>query len=190
MTEKDRELNQPDQPEQDRPRRSRAGIAGSVVALGLSHARLAITVVGRVPLVMLHSVQTVAKTGFSSTGERRQDAQAVDPSLETEFHAPQRDFTTSNVQKEFRLNDLTRRLNRDIRPGNTTVRGAASDLMDTVARLHRDYAVVVSNFSEIITGAIENFVQDTDTGVQDERQGTRYQPPQSVKNQRKEQNND
>lgn len=188
----ERELNQLDDQDQDqdRPMRSRAGIMGSVVALGLSHARLAITVVGRVPLVMLHSVQTVAKTGFSSTGERRQDAQSIDPNLESEFHARPQEFSTSNVSKEFRLNDLTRKLNRDMRPDNTTVRGAASDLMDTVARLHRDYAVVVSNFSEVITGAIENFAQDSNTDVSDERQTTKYQPTQIVKNQRKELSDD
>jgi len=173
--------------DQDRRLRSRAGILGSVVALGLSHARLAITVVGRVPLVMLHSVQTVAKTGFSSSQEEIGDAPlAEETKVERQQRAREGDFATGDLRQEFRLNDLTRKLNRDLRPGNTTVRGAASDLMDTVARLHRDYAVVVSNFSEVITGAIENFVSDTDKEVSDERQSTRFQPPQPVRKKAKE----
>ncbi len=197
MTTEQRRIDERD--DQGRPLRSRAGVLGSVVALGLAHARLTITVVGRVPLVMLHSVQTAAKTGFSSGGETRQDPGLMDVSSRTvrqanrlmnhstqpTTSAAHMQYATEDLSQEFRLKDLTRTLNRDIRPNNTTVRGAASDLMDSVARLHRDYAVVVSNFSEVITRAMENMVSNTDTPVRNQRQSTRFQPAQPVNSKRK-----
>jgi hypothetical protein len=101
------------------------------------------------------------------------------------------DFESDDLRREFRLKDLTRELSRDSRPGNTTVRGAASDLMDTVARLHRDYAVVVSNFSEVISGALESIVVEKDSDLSGERQSARFQPSQPLsRRSKKEQNHD
>ncbi len=170
MALEDMNMEERDDQERRLQERSRAGVLGSVVALGLSHARLALTVMGRVPLVMLNSVQTVASQGFSPN-EPYQESRLKDAT--GDFYQESRvGSATSDLRQEFRLRDVARDLNRDMRPSNITVRGSASELMNTVARLHRDYAVVVSNFSETICEALEKSASRNDTEVSSKRQPT------------------
>jgi len=147
--------------------RSKGGMMGSLVALGLAHSRLAITVVGRVPLLMLKSVQTVAERGFSP-GEPRQELQSKDAAHEPSLEVPldlRLNKPSYDLEQEFHLKDVARDQNRDLRPSNATVRGAASDLMNTVAKLHRDYAVVVSNFADVICSVMEKYSGDENAEV-------------------------
>ncbi len=167
MTREYEGLNQREEQERGPRGRSRAGLLGSVVALGLSHARLSMTVLGRVPLVMLNSVQTIAEKGFAPAHPHELDDLDMTPGAQPRPRA-RANRVAHDLQQEFRIRDVARNLNRDLRPGHVSVRGTASDLMNTVAKLHRDYAVVVSNFSDVISAAIENFTIDGRSPADDE----------------------
>lgn len=243
MTTDDRNHEQDDQqrPHDDQhslrsqwAKRSQQGseVVGSVVALGLSHARFALTVFGKVPLLMLESAQRAAEEdGIMPRQSRRQraDLPSVRPDDYSDYSerqrwrsselSPQRfdrqehpddlewpqqpddqdtqderydqnnqyheydpddqdtrpdpprrserlDYlaerrsgtrlkgTPENLRDAFRLREKSRGSRHSDSSTGTAIRGAASELMGMVAKLHRDYALVVSDFSDAVCDAL------------------------------------